>query len=48
MFFVGPLYPINNGKEHSMTTHAVTPDLLTAYVLCRRKAFLLLHGENGL
>jgi predicted RecB family nuclease len=28
-------------------THGITPDLVEAYGLCRRKAFLLLHGDAG-
>ena len=28
-------------------THAITPDLVEAYGLCRRKAFLLLRSDTG-
>ena len=28
-------------------THGITPDLVEAYGLCRRKAFLLLRGDTG-
>ena len=28
-------------------THTITPDLVEAYGLCRRKAFLLLRGDAG-
>jgi len=28
-------------------THQITPDLVEAYALCKRKAFLLIRGDVG-